>query len=139
MLPAVGGHMRLVPFLFLAVGCYADVQLGGGTAGDPDDDNDGLPLSQEEELGTDPAVADTDGDGHDDGVEFTLNADPLDPEHHPYAGGWPIGACRTEIVETGIDEGEVPANAKLLDQYGDTVHLYDFCDRTVYLLFAAFW
>lgn len=133
----------LIPLLALGLlpGCFASVGIdatGGGTA-DPDSDLDGLPDSQEAELGSDPANADSDGDTYSDGDELAANSDLLDSEHHPYTGGWPIGACRTDIVATGKEEGDVDDNFKLLDQHGDTVQLYDFCDRTVYLLFAAFW
>jgi proteasome assembly chaperone (PAC2) family protein len=37
---------------------------------DEDDDNDGLPDIAEAEWNTDPLVADTDGDGHDDGEDY---------------------------------------------------------------------
>ncbi|MBA2319971.1 MAG: hypothetical protein H0V89_02345 [Deltaproteobacteria bacterium] len=130
--------MRMVPFL-LVTGCFAQVELGGGTASDPDTDGDGLTDAQEAELGLDPASNDSDGDTFPDGDEVAANADPLDPDHHPYAGGWPIAACRTDIVETGNQVGDVAANFKLTDAFGDTVHLYDFCDRTVLLIYAAFW
>jgi outer membrane protein OmpA-like peptidoglycan-associated protein len=45
---------------------------------DTDKDKDGLTNSQEDDLGTDPENADTDGDGLKDGEEFmTYNTDPL--------------------------------------------------------------
>jgi hypothetical protein len=49
-----------------------------GNACDLDDDNDGLDDTVEIGLGTDPLLADTDGDGLDDGVDpnpLTANAD----------------------------------------------------------------
>ncbi len=47
-------------------------------SGASDADNDGLTKKQEKELGTNPDVADTDGDGLTDGEEFlTFNTDPL--------------------------------------------------------------
>lgn len=46
--------------------------------GDSDYDNDGLTNSKERELGTDPNIADTDGDGLLDGEEFlTYHSNPL--------------------------------------------------------------
>ncbi len=133
----------LIPLLILGSlpGCIASVGIdgGGGTGGDIDSDGDGLLDAQEAELGSDPAAVDSDGDTYSDGDEFAANADLLDPDHHPYQGGWSIGACRSDIVATGKEEGDVDDNFALLDQFGDTVQLYDFCDRTVYLLFAAFW
>ncbi|MCP4538326.1 MAG: tandem-95 repeat protein [Chloroflexi bacterium] len=49
--------------------------------GDPDLDQDGLTNGLEEALETDPAVADSDGDDLDDGVEvLRLGTDPLNPD-----------------------------------------------------------
>ena len=43
-----------------------------------DDDNDGLTNAQEQILGTDPTIADTDGGGVNDGDEVANGTDPLD-------------------------------------------------------------
>lgn len=45
--------------------------------GDPDLDGDGLTLSQEQDLGLDPELADSDADGLSDGEEVELGSDPL--------------------------------------------------------------
>ena len=42
-----------------------------------DSDNDGLDDAYEKKLGTNPKIADTDGDGHNDGVEVLKGYDPL--------------------------------------------------------------
>lgn len=57
----------------------------------------------------------------------------------PYEGGWPVGACRDDISPSGNAVGQVANDFALPDQFGDTVHLHDFCDRVVWLVFAAFW
>lgn len=44
-----------------------------------DPDRDGLLNSEEASLGTDPNLADTDGDGQDDGFEVRAGTDPLNP------------------------------------------------------------
>lgn len=116
-----------------------NVLTGPGAVGDTDDDGDGLLRSEEEELGTDPALADTDGDGYDDGVEVDGNTDPTDELDKPYQGGWAIGACRDDLTGTGTTPGEVAFDFGLLDQFGDTLRLHDFCDRAVLLVAAAFW
>lgn len=46
---------------------------------DPDSDSDGLTTLQEQQLGTDPNKADTDGDGFNDGDEVKAGYNPLGP------------------------------------------------------------
>jgi hypothetical protein len=109
------------------------------TTGADDDDGDGLDNATEQELGTDPDLADSDGDGWDDGDEVDGNTDPTRAADHPYTGGWRIGACRNDLVGTGTDVGDIAEDFALMDQFGDTLHLHDFCDREVLLVSAAFW
>ncbi|MBM4392245.1 MAG: hypothetical protein FJ090_14085 [Deltaproteobacteria bacterium] len=125
----------MLPLLFSTAigGCAAEVDV------DLDDDGDGLLTSAEESLGTDPNAADSDGDGTADGVEFKNNTDPLDPNEYPYEGGWAIGACKDDINGEGHAEGEVSDDFAMMDQHGQSVHLYSFCDRVIYMVFAAFW
>lgn len=125
----------LLPLLLAAPlgGCVAEMKI------DQDADGDGLLDPQEIELGSDPGVADSDGDGYDDGEEFAQNTSPADPEDKPYAGGWRIDACRNDITGTGHAKGDVAEDWDLLDQFGETVRLYDFCNQIVYVVFAAFW
>jgi len=110
--------------------CGDDVEL--------DTDGDGLTDLEEESLGTDPTLTDTDGDGYDDDEELAQNTDPLDDADHPYTGGWAIGACRADVEATGHEVGQVAEDFTLLDQHGDNVSLYSFCDRAVLLVGAAF-
>jgi peroxiredoxin len=112
---------------------------GGGGAGGLDSDGDGIPDAEEEELGLDPALADSDGDSFDDGVELEANSDPLDPTHHPYAGGWAIDPCNDDLVVTGNSPGSVTEDFALLDQHGELVRLHDFCAREVLLVTSAMW
>jgi len=62
-----------------------------------------------------------------------------DTPSSPYTGEWAVGACRDDITATGNAAGQVANDFALPDQFGDTVHLHDFCDRVVWLVFAAFW
>jgi hypothetical protein len=50
-----------------------------GAESNPDWDNDGLPTLTEYHSGTDPCVADTDGDGCDDGAELSAPFATLNP------------------------------------------------------------
>lgn len=54
-----------------------------------------------------------------------------------YEGGWPIGACRDDVVGESNAEGQVGLNFTLVDQYDEPVELYAFCDRVVYVVFGA--
>lgn len=121
----------LLPLMFL--GCASEVSI------DVDADGDSLLGSEEEALGTDPAAADSDGDGADDGLELESNTDPLDGGEYPYKGGWEIDSCRADIKGSGFAEGETSDDVALMDQFGQEVHLYSFCNRVVYMVFAAFW
>ena len=112
---------------------------GGAAAPAPDSDGDGLSDAEEAALGSDPHNPDTDGDGWTDLEEVEGFTDPTKKKDHPYTGGWAMGACRHDLVATGDAVGDVTDNFELIDQYGDTVRLHDFCDREVLLVGAAFW
>ena len=126
--------MRLLVLLplLLAAGCIADVKL------DLDGDGDGLVDSEEASVGSDPGKTDSDEDGYTDGEEFTSNTSPVDAADMPYQEGWQIDACRHDIVSTGVEEGDVAADFALPDQFGETVHLHDFCDQVVLVMGAGF-
>ena len=96
-------------------------------------------MRRELELGTDPDKPDTDADGWTDLEEVEGNTDPLLADDHPYTGGWAIGACRNDVESTGHDVGDIADDFELVDQFGDTLRLHDFCDRQVLLVSAAFW
>lgn len=71
---------------------------GLGNACDPDDDNDGIPDSEEGSSGTSPTNPDTDGDGINDGSDPY----PLDPNNNPPAPNIPPPA--DNYGDEGIDE-----------------------------------
>jgi peroxiredoxin len=106
---------------------------------DEDDDGDGLTNGEEDALGTDRGERDTDGDGYDDGEEVDGHTDPTERQDHPYAGGWPIDACRDEISPTGNGIGQITSDFALLDQHGEEVRVHDFCGKEVLLLSSAMW
>jgi len=99
-----------------------------------DTDGDGLPDWREYQLGSDPEQPDTDGDTYRDGVEFDSFTDPTDADDHPYEGGWPIDACRHDTF--GDDTAQ---DFALIDQFGETVRLHDFCDHVVLLVGCTSW
>jgi hypothetical protein len=136
------GKLTLIA-LSAVIGCTTEIN-DTDSDGPPlndllDDDNDGITNGDEATLGTDPANADTDGDGHTDLAEVEGNTDPLDATDYPYAGGWPIAACRDTIHSTGNEVGDIADDFALMDQFGESVRLHSFCDRAVLLVGAAFW
>ena len=132
-----------------------------GLPPDGDEDGDGLTNGEEEDLGTDPELADTDGDGlgdgdevnqygtdpldedtdgdtYSDGDEVEGNTDPDNEIDHPYMGGWPIDACRSSVLPTGDEVGQIPSNFSLMDQFGEYVQFHDFCNQVIFMAAGAF-
>ena len=104
-----------------------------------DGDQDGLMDLDEQDLGTDATNPDTDGDGFLDGWEVNQGADPLDAAVHPYTGLYEIDpTCRDTVKPTGNEVGDVAEDFALLDQFGEEVHLIDFCRRTILLEYGGF-
>lgn len=104
-----------------------------------DSDNDGVTDAIEIQYGSDPFDPDTDGDGYEDGEEVELNTNPMNGADHPYIGGWPIDACRNDVVSTGNGVGQVATDFELLDQNGEMLRLHDFCGQAVMLVASAMW
>ena len=118
--------------LLLSSACIADVAI------DVDGDQDGLLDSDEVALGSDPGNPDSDEDGYLDGAEADSYTDPADAADHPYQEGWQIDACRHDIESTGSEVGDVAADFALGDQFGETVHLHDFCNQVVLVVGSGF-
>jgi hypothetical protein len=62
---------------------------------------------------------------------------PVEPEK--YLGGWIKADCADEITGTGNKAGQIAHDFSQMDQYGETLRLYDFCDRHVLLVGSAWW
>ncbi|MBN1334411.1 MAG: hypothetical protein JXB39_00460 [Deltaproteobacteria bacterium] len=122
----------LLPLLTLLGACAAP-DLGI----DIDSDMDGLLDDEERRLGTDPGLADTDGDGYNDGKETESYTDPLNANDHPLKGGWDMGSCRWDIEATGNAVGDIAENFALIDQHNETVQLHDFCHKEILLIYGS--
>ena len=112
------------------------------TAPDPESDldDDGLTLAEEEELGTDPDNADSDADGWEDGLEVDENFDPMDADDTPYVGFYGgRDDCYDDFAMAAYSPGDIASDFVGVDQFGDEVHLRDFCGRAAYLEFGADW
>ncbi|MDF4204973.1 gliding motility-associated C-terminal domain-containing protein [Maribacter sp. SA7] len=85
-----------------------------------DCDEDGLTTSQELAIGTDPYVADTDGDTIPDGQEIIDGTDPLNPCDSLNGVPTLAAGCGEELVETGIsviNEIITPDNDGINDEF----------------------
>ena len=63
-----------------------------------------------------------------------------EPSEEPiasYTGGYNVNPC--SAATTGYGVGQVAGDFALMDQYGETLHLSDFCGNAVVLVSAAFW
>jgi hypothetical protein len=76
-----------------------------------------------------------------------LGKNPPDPgtsEGLPdaYQGGWYRDLDCPQRLEAaddfGNDEGDTPPDFALLDQYDEILHLHDFCEHVVLLVWAGF-
>jgi len=99
-----------------------------GESGSADPDHDGLTNRQEEELGTNKKIADTDGDGLNDGDEVTkYKTDPLkaDTDGDGLNDGDEVTKYRTDPLNADTDGGtvsdgqEVANNTNPLDANDD--------------------
>lgn len=136
--------------LLLSLGLVLPACSGGGTGSEgtgddddtpapaPDADGDGLSDEEEEALGTDPGDPDTDDDGYSDFQESHAGTDPLDPASVIYTGGWPYNPYKDQIDDPGWDSdpqvGGIIPNLDGIDQFGETVQLYDFAGLGVPVL-----
>lgn len=114
---------------------------GGTEAGiDPNANPDGDCMTNGEELanGTDPELADTDGDGQDDCQEVACKSNPTDSAKRCYECGWSHGDPGN-LTSTGANEGDVIENLPLIDQCGETVPIWDFAGEYHILFMTAVW
>jgi ELWxxDGT repeat protein len=105
---ALGRELYAVPIAALDDGDQDGLQdqaevILGTNPDVADSDGDGLTDGAEFTThGTDPLVADSDGDGFGDGVEVTAGTDPLDPASHPpsvpLAGPLALGALVASLL-----------------------------------------
>lgn len=97
-------------------------------------------MTNGEELGngTNPDLADTDGDGQDDCAELACKSSPTDAGNRCYTCGWPHGDPGN-LVSNGAGEGDVIKNFPLIDQCGETVPIWDFAGEYHILFMTAVW
>jgi YVTN family beta-propeller protein len=94
---------------------------GLGNACDSDDDNDGLSDSLENSIGTDPLLADTDGDTLSDGDEVGYDGDytqytpgqDLNPLSNDTDGDGLLDAVDPIPLTVNIDDGDMTADGNL--------------------------
>ncbi|MBJ93466.1 MAG: hypothetical protein CMP23_03225 [Rickettsiales bacterium] len=107
-------------------------------------DTDGDLLLDEFELaiGTNPELADSDGDGFTDSTEYLQYFDPTDEEDFPYSGGYPRLPLPDDIDDEGFDEGEVSRDwdsEDAEDQHGEIVNIHKFFGSVVVVDIGSEW
>ncbi len=129
-------HVAFVLSLSFLVAC-------GGVA---DTDEDLLSDNLELLIGTNPEIADSDGDGFTDAVEWLGYYNPMDAEDAPWEGEYhrmpsPSNHPNTdaEIDSNGWDEGDISNNWTLEDRYGDLIDLHDWYGQVVLIDMGAEW
>ena len=91
-------------------------------------------------LGLDSSEGDFGVKEKGDSEEFDEGEEPEEPEEpETYLGGWVKASCADHIEGTGNKAGEIAHDFVQMDQNGEMLRLYDFCDRAVLLVGAAFW
>ncbi len=96
-----------------------------------DPDRDGLPSDFERQIGTEPLLADTDGDGFGDGEEYLDFFLPWDPDDHPYAGGYSRLPLPETVAGEGWGAGDVSLDWAWPDQHAETLRLHRFYGNVV--------
>ena len=122
--------------------------LGACTEGETTEDSatDSATL---EVVGCPPGQAeggvDSDGDGYADADEVEAGTDPDDADDVIYAGGWPYRAGKLPDDEAAWEvwpaRGVQFPRVRAVDQFGETVDLYDYCGQgvPVFIDAAASW
>jgi hypothetical protein len=124
------------------VGLAAAGLLAGctGASSEPvDTDGDELLDQFEAYIGTDPAEADSDGDGFTDGEEYLNYFDPDDDMDFPRQGDYPRHARPGDLEDGGTDVGEVLNDFSRVDQYNEEISLHEFYGNVVVLGIGAEW
>lgn len=114
--------------------------------GVPDADEDLLSDNFELAIGTNPEIADSDGDGYTDAEEWLRYYNPMDNEDHPSEESdyvrfpSPSNVPDGDGVDSeGWDEGDTSNNWQAQDQHGEFVDLHDFYGQVILIDVAAEW
>ena len=83
-----------------------------------------------------------DVEGEADGNSSPADPSPADTTDFDGPNDWfhaADGAAPAALIGTGTDVGDVADNARMIDQFGDELTLYQFYGQIVVLDFAAMW
>lgn len=57
----------------------------------------------------------------------------------PTPSPWTLADCSLQSAGTGVKAGDIAFDFVQPDQFGNSLRLHDFCDRTILLVGSAFW
>ena len=130
----------------LNLSLFALAALGAvGCAQVPDADEDLLSDDFEIAIGTNPEIADSDGDGFTDAEEWLGYYNPQDRDDAPWQGQYvrfpsPGNNPNLEPLDgDGWSVGDVSNNWTKSDQFGDDLDLHDFYGQVILIDIGAEW
>jgi hypothetical protein len=126
-----------------ALSCLGDCTLDTSACIPLDADGDGVDITTEQQIGTDPNNPDSDTDGFFDGHELEAGSDPLTLASWPYLSGlWPnrFAFAQADGLEgEGWLPGQRVPNHMVTDQFGNPVQLHQFYGYKIVISFGAVW
>ena len=140
-------------FLLTLLGCFdsvvpvADPKTSEEETSDTDNVEEpaaepSTPAEPTSEPSTEPATEPSTEPSTEPATEPATEPSAEPSEEEPvlpsYAGGYNVNPC-SSVQPTGYGVGQVAYDFALTDQYGETLHLEDFCGNAILLVSAAFW
>ena len=136
-------------FLLTLLGCFdsvvpvADPKTSEEETSDTDNVEEpaaepSTPAEPTSEPSTEPATEPSTEPSAEPSTEPSTEPSEEEPVLPSYAGGYNVNPC-SSVQPTGYGVGQVAYDFALTDQYGETLHLEDFCGNAVLLVSAAFW
>ena len=117
----------------------SDKKEGITAVGAPKTDQNTNEPSNENQNNNTEASAEPTSEPTSDPISEPTSEPTSEPELPSYIGGYNVNPCYPSVQPTGYGVGQVAEDFALVDQYGETLRLSDFCGNAVLLVSATFW